>query len=146
MRRWRRPRGPRGPRGRRDERGAATAFVVGMTVVLLACAGLVVDGGTALNARMKLADDVEQASRAGAQAIDEVELRQNGRLRLNVPEADRRARSFITGLGYPSPVVNVDATSVTVAAEDRVSTRLLGLIGINSFDINASATAEAETQ
>ena len=43
---------------RGDESGTATAFVVGFAIVLLACAGLVIDGGTALNARMTLADDV----------------------------------------------------------------------------------------
>jgi Flp pilus assembly protein TadG len=131
----------------RDESGAAaTSFVVGMAVVLLACAGLVVDGGTALNARMKLADEVEQAARAGAQEIDEVTLRQNGQVRLDVPAAGQRARTYLASLGHPVPAVDAQPTYVTVTADDVVRTRLLGLIGIDSFDIHATATAEAETQ
>ena len=50
---------------RRDEGGTATVFVVGFAVVLLACAGLVIDGGSAINARMKLAD---AEGRAAAQS------------------------------------------------------------------------------
>lgn len=131
---------------RRDERAAATVFVVGMAVVLLAAAGLVVDGGTALNARMKLADEVEQAARAGAQEIDETRLRENGEVRLNTAEAGNRARTYLVSLGHPAPYVDSQPTYVTVTADDRVQTRLLGLVGINSFDIHATATAEAETQ
>ena len=54
----------------RSERGAASVFVVGMSVMLFVCAGLVVDGGLAINARMKVADDAEQASRIGADTLD----------------------------------------------------------------------------
>ena len=42
---------------------------------MVVVAGLVVDGGGALNARMTLADDVEAAAVAGAQATDELRLR-----------------------------------------------------------------------
>ena len=57
-------RAPR-PAARRGESGTATAFVVGFAVVLLACAGLVIDGGSALNARMTLADLKRNLSRIG---------------------------------------------------------------------------------
>jgi len=134
------------PRRHRQERGAATVFVVGFAVVLLACAGLVVDGGTALNARMKLADEVEQAARAGAQQIDEEQLRLNGQVRLNTLAAGDRARAYLVAQGHPTPYVDPQPTYVTVTADDVVQTRLLGLIGIDSFDIHATATAEAETQ
>lgn len=131
---------------RRDERGTATAFVVGMTVVLLACAGLVVDGGTAINARMKLADDVEQAARAGAQRLDLVALRSTGVVRLDEPAAEESARGYVVARGYTSGAVVVDDDSVTVTAEDVVTTRLLNLIGIDTFEVSATATAEATTQ
>lgn len=136
----------RAPRRLRDERGTASAFVVGMAVTLLACAGLVVDGGTALNARMKLADDVEQAARAGAQEIDETALRGPGVLQLDAQAAATRARGYISSLGYSNAGVTVAGDSITVSADDTVSTRLLGLVGINNFDVSASATAEAVTQ
>lgn len=131
---------------RRDERGTATAFVVGMTVVLLACAGLVVDGGTAINARMKLADDVEQAARAGAQRLDLVTLRSTGVVRLDEQAAEQSARGYVVARGYTSGAVVVDGDSVTVTADDVVTTRLLNLIGIDTFEVSATATAEATTQ
>lgn len=136
----------RRPPRARDERGTASAFVVGLAVVLLACAGLVIDGGTALNARMKLADDAEQAARAGAQQIDQEALRGQGVLRLDQSSAAARARTHISSLGYTNAGVTVGADTITVSATDRVDTVLLNLIGIGNFDISASATAEAVTQ
>lgn len=133
-------------RERRDERGAATVFVVGMSIVLLACSGLVVDGGGALNARMKLADEVEQAARAGAQQIDEVQLRKYGRVRLNQPVAEQRAEDYLRGLGHPNAVATATPTAITVTADDVVQPTLLSLIGVPPFDIHATATAEAETR
>ncbi|NYG55132.1 pilus assembly protein TadG-related protein [Nocardioides perillae] len=134
------------PGRRRDERGTATAFVVGMSVTLLACAGLVVDGGTAINARMKLADEVEQAARAGAQQIDVDTLRATGTLQLDRGAAEQAARTFIGGRGYSGGAVAVDADTVTVTADEVVETTLLTLIGIRTFEVSATATAEAATQ
>ncbi|GMA88285.1 hypothetical protein GCM10025868_35350 [Angustibacter aerolatus] len=62
-----------------DDRGAVTVFVLGLTVTLLALGGLVIDGGNRVNDEMTLADDTEQAARAGATAIDEEALRVGAR-------------------------------------------------------------------
>lgn len=128
------------------ERGAATAFVVGLAITLLMCAGLVADGGTALNARMKLADDVEQAARSGAQEIDELSARGQGTLRLDPERARTRAASYVGSRGYRNAGITVTDDSVTVTAKNTVDTKLLGLIGIHTFDVSASATAEAVTR
>src|SRR5699024_8689066 len=85
---------------KREEGGTASAFVVGMAITLLAVAGLVVDGGNALNARMKLADDTEQAARAGAQQIDEVALRTTGNVRLDEAAAQHASTQFIARFDY----------------------------------------------
>jgi hypothetical protein len=132
---------------RRDEDGTATAFVVGFAVVLLACAGLVIDGCNAINARMKLADDVEQAARAGAQEIDIATLRSSDVIRLDGLAAEARARGYLNSLGYTNVTVPpVTADTITVRAQDVTTTKLLSLIGVNSFDIAATATAQAVTQ
>lgn len=133
-------------RRRSSERGTATAFVVGIAVTLLMCAGLVADGGTALNARMKLADDVEQAARSGAQEIDELSVRGDGAIRLDPERARTRAASYVNSRGYRNAGITVDEDTITVQAKDTVDTKLLGLIGINSFDVSASATSEAVTR
>ena len=54
----------------RSEQGSATVFVIGFAIVLFLCAGLVIDGGLAINKRMRIADDAEQAARIGADSID----------------------------------------------------------------------------
>ena len=128
----------------RDERGAASAFVVGLTVTLVVVAGLVVDGGGALNARMTLADDVEAAAVAGAQATDELRLRADDVLVIDPVEAKQRALEVLQGRGYEGIVVTATDESVTVTAHDSVATKMLSLIGINTFDIQATATSEAE--
>jgi Flp pilus assembly protein TadG len=132
---------------RRDEDGTATVFVVGFAVVLLACAGLVIDGGNAINARMKLADDVEQAARAGAQEIDIVALRSSDVIQLDGRAAEARARGYLNALGYSRVTVPaVTGDTITVHAEDVTTTKLLSLIGVHDFDIAATATAQAVTQ
>lgn len=130
----------------RDESGTATVFVVGVTLVMLACAGLVLDGGNALNARMRLADDMEQAARAGAQEIDVDHLREHGVVRLDTGAAEARAASFIAPAGYTDVRVRVEGEEITVSAKDSVSTDLLSLIGIHRFDVAASAISQAVTQ
>lgn len=131
---------------RRDQRGTATVFVLGMAVVLLATAGLVIDGGKALNARMKLADDVEQAARLGANQIDIDTLRGQGEVRIDPDAARAEAGSFLSGLGYDGISVSVNGNSVSVGANDTVTTAMLQLIGVFRFDISAGATAQAVTQ
>ncbi len=133
----------------RDERGTATAFILGFAIVLLACAGLVVDGGTAINERMRLADNTEQAARAGAQAIDLTALREDNVVRLDPVAARAAASGYLAGIGYRNYSADVvrDAdgqyTSVRVVAKDTVPTTMLRLIHIGSFDIDATATATA---
>lgn len=133
-------------RRRRDETGAAAVFVIGLALVMLACAGLVLDGGNALNARMRLADNVEQAARAGAQAIDVPHLRQHGVVRLDDAMAESRARAFISSFGYTDVRVDVTEGQITISAKDTVSTDLLSLVGIQRFGVSASATSQAVTQ
>jgi len=53
-----------------SESGMVTAFVVVFTLALLVMAGLVLDGGLALSAKVQAIDDAQAAARAGAQAID----------------------------------------------------------------------------
>lgn len=130
---------------RREQWGTASAFVVGFAVVLLACAGLVIDGGTALNARMTLADDVEQAARAGAQEIDVVALRAEDVVRLDQRAAEGRAYGYLGGLGYTVTSASALGDTVTVAAQDTVAPKLLGLVGVPPFVIRACAAAQAVT-
>lgn len=129
----------------RDDRGAATVFVIGMSIVLLALAGLVVDGGLAINARQRVADDVEQAARAGAQEIDVATLRASGTITLNQSAAQLAAEQFLVQRGYASSEISVSitGTTVTAGAAQQIPTTLLQLIFIRSFHVSAQAQARA---
>ncbi len=131
----------------RGERGAASVFVVGMAVMLFVCAGLVVDGGLAINARMTVADDAEQAARVGADTIDLDRLRSNGEIRIDEPAAVTRINQFMADRGYSGGQYAVTATfdSVTVTVRDRVDSMFLQLVAIPGFDVEADATAAPET-
>ena len=128
-----------------DDRGAMSAFVVVLVVALLLLAGLVVDGGRAVNARALALDDAEQAARAGANQVDLAHLRDTGEVRLDRGEAERAARAFLVARGYEGGRVQVapDGNSVTVEVSDRVRTVLLSLALVDDFTVEGTATARA---
>ncbi len=137
-----------GTASRREERGMATLFVVGMSLLLLVCAGLVVDGGLAINARMRVADDAEQAARVGADSIDVQVLRAGGDIQVNQQLAQTRAADYLRGRGYASNQFLVDVQqdgTVDVTVEDTTSTLLLGLVNVHEYNVGAGAVAAPET-
>jgi Flp pilus assembly protein TadG len=130
---------------RGDERGSATVFVVGLAITLVALAGLVADGGGALNARQRLADDVEHAAIAAAQQTDEEAARAEGVIRVDAQAAEAAARASLAGRGYTGIDIDVMDTAVRVHAKLDVATKTLVLVGVNSFHLEATAVAEAGT-
>jgi Flp pilus assembly protein TadG len=130
----------------RGERGSATVFFLGFAIVLFLCAGLVLDGGLAINKRMRIADDAEQAARIGADSIDVGYVRQTDTLRINESLARQRIAAYLSDLGYSADTYSaqVAAGNVTVRVSDRSNTFILGLFGI-SFPVRASADAVPDT-
>ncbi|MBD8058725.1 pilus assembly protein [Cellulomonas sp. JH27-2] len=128
-----------------NDRGTISVFVIGLAVALLILAGLVVDGGRAINARAAANDDAEQAARAGANQIDDAVLRSSGRVVINQDAARTAARRFLTVKGYPAGDIQVSfpAEGVRVQVGGDVDTTLLSLISINTFHVTGSATARA---
>lgn len=129
----------------RDDRGSASVFVIGLIVMLMVVAGLVVDGGRAINARAALSDDAEQAARAGANELDLVALRDTGDIRIDPAEAQATARDFLLVRGYAPGEIETDADAerVTVSIEQDVPTQLLSLILIDTFHVSGGASARA---
>jgi hypothetical protein len=133
----------------KGEEGAVTVFVVGLALVLMAVAGLVVDGGGAINARQTLADDVEQAARAGATAVNINASRAAGRNVLDRGLAEQRARDYLVGLGYPAADISFPASMpqtdgvISVQAKDVVPTKILLIAGIQDFPITAATSSVA---
>ena len=131
----------------RREQGGATIFVLSMSLVLMLCAGLVIDGGMGINARMRVADDAEQAARAGANAVNVDQLRSGGALAVDPGLARLYAQDFLSARGYPGTQfsITVDANTVAIEVRDTSETTLLKLIGINEYPVTARATATAAT-
>jgi Flp pilus assembly protein TadG len=130
-------------RFRRDDSGQATVFVVAFAVVLLVLAGLVVDGGLAINARQRVTDDVEQAARAGAREIQVETLRENGTVLIDPDAARAAAARFLAARKYPASGVRItaDPEHVEVEATIQQKTALLSLIFFNSFTVTARGQA-----
>lgn len=124
----------------RDQRGQAlTTFVAVAVVGLLAVCGLVVDGGA--RARTARLAELAAAHAARAAADDTASHRVAG----VAPDADSaRAAASEVLAAYPgltgTVVLRDDAVEVVTTAE--VRTVLLCLIGIDSFTVSGSATAE----
>jgi len=131
--------------GSSDDTGSMSVFVVGLIVALMVLAGLVVDGGRAVNGRAAAADDAEQAARAGANQIDDAVLRSSGAIVIAPAAARQAAADFLASRGYSRGEVSVTVQdqSVTVSVSDDVDTALLSLINVNSFHVTGSATARA---
>ena len=133
------------PLARGDDRGSASAFVVAIMVALLVIAGLVADGGRAINARVAIADDAEQAARVAANQIDQATLRGGGRPQIDPVMATSKALDFLALRGYATSRASVraDVDAVTVTVSDDVPTGLLQLVMIDTFTVEGTATARA---
>lgn len=111
-----------------DDRGSVTALVTGLVMVFVACAGLAVDGGRLVTAKVRVSDRAENAARLGAQAITD--------LRLGVPAVDERravriAGDFLGSLGA-SGSVETNRFEVCVTIREQVDMTLLDLVGVDS--------------
>lgn len=131
-------------RNKRDESGAISAFVVALFIAMMVLAGLVVDGGLAINARQKVTDDAEQAARIAANQVDEGLLRSTGAVVINPDLAEERAYAYLMNeIGYQASQVTVDPDTdeVTVTVTGTVDTKLMSLMLVDEFEVEGTATA-----
>jgi len=125
------------------ESGMVTAFVVIFTLALLLMAGLVLDGGLALSARVHAIDDAQAAARAGAQAIDIPVYRATGQITLDPTQATADAQHYLVAAGNTGTVA-VNGNQVTVTVTIIQPTQILGLAGISHFTETGTGSATAE--
>jgi Flp pilus assembly protein TadG len=133
-------------RSARSERGAISAMVIVLIVMLFAVAGLMYDGGRAINARQQAFDDAEQAARAGANQIDMERFRADGTVVIMPGAADAAVREYLAQLDRSYTTVNVGVTGDAVHVElgRTVPTGLLQLVFVSSFDVSGAATSQPE--
>ena len=129
------------------DRGSVSLFLAIFTVAALALLALLVDGGTAINAKERAADVAEQAARAAANQIDVADLRSLNSTVVIGPGACQAAENIVAQYQLTSHtsalVKTCDAlpgsTSATVTVSVHTSPVLPFFFG--NFTMTASATA-----
>jgi hypothetical protein len=128
---------------RRDEEGMVTAFVVIFTFALLLLAGLVIDGGLTLAARVQAINEAQAAARAGVQAINIPLFRATGQIVLDPAQANQAAESYLAATGHTGTVqVNGDDVYVTVSITQPM--QILGIGGVGSLTVTGHGSAAAQ--
>jgi hypothetical protein len=125
--------------GAGSDRASITAFVALMLVALMALLGLVVDGGSAMTAQQAAAVEAEQAARAGAGALS-IDALRAGSLQIDQSRAVAAAQQFMVAAGHPG-TATASAGVVRVVVRYRIPTEVLGVIGIRTLAVSASASA-----
>ena len=123
--------------------GMVTTFVVVFTLALLVMAGLVLDGGLALSAKVQAIDDAQAAARAGAQAIDIPLYRSTGQITLDPTQATADAERYLAQSGHTG-TVTVTGDQVSIIVTISQPTQLLSLAGIGHITVTGAGTATAE--
>lgn len=124
-----------------------SVFVVIFSVAVFLLAGLLVDGGAAINSRLKAADIAEQGARGAADEIDEETLRGTGQVRLRGDaEVCGRAQEIVdahdaAGVQLTECTVGGGQTEVTVGVSVHWDAFFLSVIGFPGADMTATATA-----
>ncbi|MEU7832156.1 MULTISPECIES: flp pilus-assembly TadE/G-like family protein [unclassified Nonomuraea] len=131
----------------RRDRGTMSVFTVLFSVAVFLLAGLLVDGGGAINARLRAADVAEQAARAGADQIDADHLHETGEIRLlGDGQVCDRADEVIAAAGSADVTrgtctVAQGQDGVTVSVKVRWTAFFLQAIGFPGTEMEGEATA-----
>ena len=123
------------------ESGSITAFVVMLAMTFVACAGLAVDGGRLVAAKVQLADQAENAARAGTQEITAL---RTGDPKVDVDKAISAAQDFMMRHEIHGQV-SATSLEVTVTTTRVVPMSLLKLFGVGSRLISAQRSARPVT-
>ena len=134
------------PRGHSDsrDRGSLTLMLLVLMVVMLALAGLVIDGGRKLDANQKAYAIAQEAARAGAGQVNTSAAYGSGTYRVDVPQALAAARAYLASAGY-SGSVSASGNNIRVTVHVTQGTTLLSLIGIDTLKSSGSAVASLVT-
>lgn len=133
---------------RHRDRGTVSMYVVLFTPAVLVLAGLLVDGGLAIHARQRAADMAEQAARAGANQINEAELRATGKPVIDPGRAESAACGLLSDYDDNITGSSCGATEeeVEVTVELTVNPQFLSIVpGFGSFTMRSTASAQPIT-
>ena len=125
----------------RSDAGAVSVFVAVVAMALIAVTGLVLDGGRLLAARREAQDIAANAARAGAQALDEHQLRMGHKV-LDTSTSARAVAMYLAQTPARG-TSRITADTVTVSVRLRVPTLLPALDGVRHQTVTATEQARA---
>jgi len=134
----------------RDDRprdaGTVAMFTAIFAIAAFALAGLLIDGGSAINERQRIYGIAESAARAGADNVDVPHLRETGEVRILVAGACNRVEEIVAQYDGEVELTECNATEeeVAVTLDKVVPTTLLGIVGINDFELTATMSAHPQ--
>ena len=120
------------------ESGVVSAFVLGLMMTFVVCAGLGVDGGRLVANRLELADHAENAARVGAQELTDL---RTGEPTIDENQARYSASNYLDANELDGEV-STTFNSVTVIVNRDVEMSLLKLFGARSHQITVMRTAK----
>ena len=114
-----------------------TAFVVIIAMTFIACAGLALDGGRLVAAKVELGDDAENAARVGAQEITSF---RSGNPTIDKPRASDAITRYLAEHNVAGEM-SINENQVTVRVTRLVRMTLLSLFGVTAKIVTAQRTA-----
>ena len=120
------------------ESGVISAFVLGLMMTFVVCAGLGVDGGRLVANRLELADHAENAARVGAQELNDL---RTGEPTIDENKARFSASNYLATNDIDGEV-STTSKSVTVTVIRDVEMSILKLFGATNHEITVTRTAE----
>lgn len=121
-----------------SDEGVVTAFVVGLVMTFIVCAGLGVDGGRLIAARLTLADHAENAARLAAQELTSL---RTGSPKIDQQAAYQSARRYLNDNNMTGEI-DTSPESVTVTVSQTVEMTLLRLFGADDHQLFVTRQVE----
>lgn len=118
-----------------------------MLPLFLSVIGLAIDGGVVFDSRREAQNVADSAARAGAMQIDQDIYRSSSgqTIVLDPSSAQETAVEYISSQGSGiTATVSADTQQVNVTVNRSVTTSFLRIVGINSVQVSATASAEVQ--
>ncbi|MCP3995161.1 MAG: hypothetical protein GY722_08860 [bacterium] len=132
-----------------SQRGSVTIWGIGLTLVIAAFAGLVIDTWRVFAERQDLSGMADSAAIAGATAIDVAHLNESGEVVLQPTDAELRALDYLTRQdGWSADIVYTivaaaDGSNISVVLEKDVDFTLLGPLLPNEEPLHVTVSSRA---
>jgi hypothetical protein len=134
---------------RRSQVGSVTIWGIGLTLVIAAFAGLVIDTWRVFAERQDLSGMADAAAIAGATAVDIDYLNETGEIALDPEAAEERAYQYVQHQDgwsadiVPQVVAAADGSQVSVVLEKDVDFVLLGALLPGEDPLHIRVTSQA---